>query len=114
MSQHNILITGASGYLGGTLLAHLPTASLPPYGKLYALVRTDDQAQAVTQYRAQPLKFDTKDESAVRAAVVDNSITIVYFLIDAIHSTAQRHFLKALAEVKQKTAQQVHFLHVSG
>ncbi|KAK7742428.1 hypothetical protein SLS62_010736 [Diatrype stigma] len=112
--SHNILITGASGYLGGTLLARLGAAKLPPYGNLYALVRTDDQAKAVLTYGAQPLKFDTRDEGALRAAVVEHKITVVYFLIDAIHSTAQTYFIKALGEVKQKTGQEVHFLHTSG
>lgn len=109
---HNILITGGSGYLGGTLLARLRAAGLPPYGTLYALVRSDSQADAVAQYGARPLRLDTQDEDAVRAAVIRNDITVVYFLIDAMRSTAQKYFIAALAEVKQKTGQDVHFLHV--
>lgn len=113
MTSHRILITGASGYLGGTLLARWKDADLPTYDKLYALVRTDAQAQAVKQYGAEPLAFDAKDEAAVLKAVVDNKITIVYYLIDAVRSEAQVNFIKALAEVKKATGQEVHFLHVS-
>jgi uncharacterized protein YbjT (DUF2867 family) len=71
MSSHRILITGASGYLGGTLLARWKEADLPAYDRLYALVRTDAQAEAVGQYGAEPLAFDPRDEAAVREAVVD-------------------------------------------
>lgn len=46
---NNILITGGSGYLGGTLLHRLKLAELPTYNTLYALVRTESQAQAVKQ-----------------------------------------------------------------
>lgn len=113
MPSHNILITGGSGYLGGTLLARWGTAHLPAYGKLFALVRTEAQAEAVRQYNAEPLMFDTRSESAVRRGIVDNKITIVYFLINALDGEAQVHFIKALAEVKQATGQEVHFLHVS-
>lgn len=45
--SHNILITGASGYLGGTILARWERAKLPPYQTLYALVRTKEQGEAV-------------------------------------------------------------------
>lgn len=112
MSFHNILVTGVSGYLGGTLLARWQDAQLPPYNELFALVRTDAQAEGVRQYGAQPLTLDIKDELAVRDAIVDNQITIVYFLIDAMHCEAQLHFIKALAEVKKLTGKEVHFLHV--
>lgn len=113
MASHRILITGASGYLGGTLLARWKDANLPAYDKFFALVRTDAQAQAVQQYGAEPLSFDATDEAAVLKAVVDNKITIMYYLIDAVRSEAQVNFIKALAEVKKATGQEVHFLHVS-
>ncbi|KAK7955725.1 uncharacterized protein PG986_004947 [Apiospora aurea] len=111
----NILITGASGYLGGTLLARWAAADLPPYSKLYALVRTGQQAEAVKkQYGAEPLLFDPYDEAAVRRGVVENRITVVFHLIDAFKSDSQVHVIKALAEVKKATGQTVHFLHTSG
>lgn len=113
MSSHRILITGASGYLGGTLLARWKEALLPSYNKLFALVRTDTQAEAVKQYGAEPLVFNAQDESAVFKALVDNKITIVYYLIDALNGEAQVYFIKALAEVKRITGMEVHFLHVS-
>lgn len=110
---HRILITGASGYLGGTMLAHFKHAQLPTFDKLYALVRTDSQAEAVKGYRADPLNLDLKDESAIHKAVFDNSITIVFFLIDAMSASTQTHFIKALGEVKRSTGRDTHFIHVS-
>ncbi|RSL62877.1 hypothetical protein CEP54_005462 [Fusarium duplospermum] len=111
---HNILLTGASGYLGGDLLAGLSNANLPPYGTLYALVRNQEQAKAVEQHGAKPLSFDVKDEASVRAAVLGNKITVVFFLIDAASSVSQELSIKALGEVKKKTGSEVHFLHTSG
>ena len=110
--SHRILITGASGYLGGSLLARIADANLPVYDKLYALVRTDEQADAVEKYGAEPLTINVKDEAAVRTAVVDNKITIVFFLIDAMSATSQGFFIKSLAEVKTMAGEEVHFLHV--
>lgn len=112
--SHNILVTGASGYLGGTLLARLSSAKLPAYHTLYALVRTDEQSEAVKQYGAEPIRFNTKDELSVKNAIIDNNISIVYFLIDATASETQVQIIKALGEVKKQTGKDVHFLHTSG
>ncbi|EXJ89271.1 hypothetical protein A1O3_02337 [Capronia epimyces CBS 606.96] len=112
--SHRILITGASGYLGGSLLARWGSVALPPYDRLYALVRTDEQAQAVKRYSAEPLRFEVNDDAAVREAIVNNKITIVYYLVDALSAKPQASFIKALAEVKETSGIDVHFLHTTG
>jgi nucleoside-diphosphate-sugar epimerase len=112
--SHNILITGASGYLGGTILARWERARLPPYQKLYALVRSEEQGEAVKKYGAKPIFFDIKDEASIRTAIIENQITVVYYLIDAMTSVSQIPMIKALAEVKKKIGKDVHFLHTSG
>jgi hypothetical protein len=109
-----ILITGTSGYLGGTLLSHLSHTPLPPQSTLYALVRSDSQASRVQVYGCTPLFLDFDDEAAVIKAIVDANISIIFFLIDALHSGLQIPLIKALGEVRRKNGGHVHFLHTSG
>jgi nucleoside-diphosphate-sugar epimerase len=111
--EYNILITGGSGYLGGTLLNQLKSADLPKYHKLFAFVRSDAQAEAVKQYAAEPLQFDMQDETSVRNTILKNRLNVVFFLVDAISSSSQGSFVKALAELSKATGQDVHFLHAS-
>lgn len=110
---HNILLTGVSGYLGGTLLADLPAASLPNINNLYALVRSDAQASAVRECsNAKPLVFDVRNKCAVHEAITAHEISIIVFLIDAASHVAQSYMIPALAEVKARTGKEVHFIHV--
>ncbi|KAH7178894.1 hypothetical protein DER46DRAFT_622434 [Fusarium sp. MPI-SDFR-AT-0072] len=110
---HNILLTGASGYLGGDLLAELASTDLPEHGRLFALVRSSEHADAVKQLGAEPLILDVHNEDAVHEAVLSHEITILFFLINSV-SASQKLFVKALGELKKKTGSDVHFLHTTG
>lgn len=112
--SHNILLTGASGYLGGTLLARWEKSNLPPYGHLYALIRSEEQAQKIKQYGAEPLLCNLHDHESLKKAIVDKDISIVFFLIDSRSDEHQPPIIEALAEVKAKTGKEVHFVHTGG
>lgn len=112
--SHSVLITGASGYLGGSLLAQLSRTELPPHKQIYALARSQEQADAVRQYGAEPLEINLEDDGSVFKAIVDAKISVVYYLVDAVKSHHQVSLIKALGEVKKQTGQDVHFLHTSG
>ncbi|KAJ7491295.1 NAD-P-binding protein [Mycena latifolia] len=107
-----ILLTGASGYIGGVLLnqikSDLPTA------EIYTLVRTADQAEKVESLGAHPVLFDLSKNQEIRKAVIDNGVTIVVHTADAMNFGPAQNFIEALAEVKKRTGQTVHFIHTSG
>ncbi|KAG9188593.1 hypothetical protein G6011_07298 [Alternaria panax] len=109
-----ILMTGASGYLGGSLLAQLHNTALPGNETIYALVRSQEQAEAVNKYDVLPLTLDWQDEKAITKSIVDAQIFVIYFLVDAVNSDMQIPLIKALGEVRMQTGREVHFLHTSG
>ena len=113
--SHNILVTGGSGYLGGSLLASWQQAQITGYDHLFALVRTDSQAESVKRlYGAEPVKCSLDDDRSISVLIVNRNITIVLYLIDAYKGAGATAFMKALSEVKKTTSKEVHFIFVSG
>jgi uncharacterized protein YbjT (DUF2867 family) len=79
--SHSVLITGGSGYLGGSLMAELSRTNLPPLHKLYALVRSKEQAESIKQYGAEPLILNLDDQESVVKSIVDLKITNNHHLL---------------------------------
>jgi NAD(P)-dependent dehydrogenase (short-subunit alcohol dehydrogenase family) len=111
----NILITGGSGYLGGSLLAELKNTDLPAHGTIYALVRSDEQAEKVkANYNATPITLDLEDQSAITATLLEKQISVVFHLISAVSAESQEKFIQGLGKVKEQLEVETHFLHTSG
>lgn len=110
----NILVTGASGYLGGTVLARWKEAGLKGYDSLFALVRKPKDAEAVKElYGANPITFDVTDANEVKGAITRHGITTVLFFLDAYNLKGQINFIQALAQVEKDTGEHVYFIYVS-
>ncbi|KAH0005498.1 NAD(P)-binding protein, partial [Aureobasidium melanogenum] len=84
------------------------------YTNLFDRSWTKSQAQAVKQYGAQPLDFDSYNAEAVEEAVLKYQIDIVFLLHDATKPGARVNFIKALSSLKEKNGTEVHLLHTSG
>lgn len=113
--RRNVLITGGSGYLGGSILAELKKTDLPPHGTTYALVRSDDQAGKVKEhYNATPITIDLEDQSAITATLLEKQISVVFHLLSAVSADSQEKFVQGLGKVKEQLGLETHFLHTSG
>lgn len=114
--SRNILITGGSGYIGGSLLTELKnTTEFPSHGTIFALVRNDEQADKVkSHYSATPVKLDLEDQSAITKTLLDKQISVVFFLINAFNADAQVKIIKGLEAVKDQHRIETHFLHTTG
>lgn len=114
--SRNILITGGTGYIGGSLFAELKnTSDIPAHGTIYALVRNDEQAEKVRQhYDAIPLILDLEDQAAITTTLLEKQISVVFFMINAFNANAQLKFIQALEAVKHRHQLETHFLHTTG
>lgn len=73
MSQ-NILITGAAGFIGGSLLAELVSRQNGPIKTLNisAIVRSEEQAQALAKLDVNVIQADLKDEKSMSEVILRN------------------------------------------
>lgn len=113
----NVVVTGGSGYLGGSLLAYLKQNkdALPAGTTLYGLVRSEDQAEKTRKYYGiEPVIIDLQDEDDIFKTLEKYNITVIAFLIDARNSEVQLRMIRSLAKIQKKTGKQTHLIQTAG
>lgn len=69
----NVLVTGAAGFIGGSVVAALASGNAPlPAKNIFAAVRTDEQEQSLQSLGIRVLRLDLQNELAVIEAVLQN------------------------------------------
>ncbi|XXG95183.1 hypothetical protein Hte_001443 [Hypoxylon texense] len=114
MSQ-NILITGAAGYIGGSLLAELVSRQDSPIKTLNfsAAVRSEEQAKSLSKLGVNVVQVDLRDEAAVSEVILRNEIDIVVQTASSRDPTLVTHIIKALGRRHEVSGKETYFIHSS-
>ncbi|CAH0025986.1 unnamed protein product [Clonostachys rhizophaga] len=114
-SASNVLITGTSGFIGGSLLADLLARADSPIknAKLFAAARSDEQVKSVSKLGINVLQVDLTDEKSVLDAVVKNEVDIVIHTAGAILPQMATNLIRALGERRRASGIETHYIHTS-
>lgn len=102
-----ILLVGASGYIGGTVLHHLLESSHPVLSRstITVLIRGQDRAQRLTEAygdRVHPIVFDGLDDTARVAAVASEHDVVVSAAL-GFHLPGARALVQGLATRRRQS-----------
>ncbi|KAJ0382175.1 hypothetical protein COL922a_013087 [Colletotrichum nupharicola] len=115
--SHNILITGAAVYIGGSVLADFLERTSGPINKanIFAVVRTEEQAQKLhaAKLGVNVVQFDLANQQAVAEAIVENKIDLVIHTAGVIDHQPLSNLMKGLGELHVATDKDVYFVHTS-
>ncbi|KAF9878654.1 NAD dependent epimerase/dehydratase [Colletotrichum karsti] len=111
--SHNILITGAAGYIGGSVLANFLARSSGPIktANLFAAVRSEEQMEKLANLNVHVVQLDLADERAVKQVVADNDIDFVIYTAGVIDQRPVSSLIESLGERRMSTGRDVYFIY---
>ncbi|KAH6889858.1 NAD dependent epimerase/dehydratase family protein [Thelonectria olida] len=115
MSSTKILIVGATGYIGGSILTTLlqSTDANIKASTISAFVRKQDHADLLKEKGVNPILFSGLDDTKIVREVASKH-DIVINSASAFLSDAAEALILGLADRKKETGKETHFIHTSG
>ncbi|KAL8371166.1 hypothetical protein RB595_001149 [Gaeumannomyces hyphopodioides] len=115
MASQKILLTGATGYIGGTVLTTLLASSEPAIkaSSISALVRKEEQAAVLRGLGVEPILFKGLDDvDALRRAAAEHDAVI--HTASSQHDASAVALIRGLGDRKKATGKETHFIHTAG
>ncbi|KAJ5893612.1 hypothetical protein N7495_005303 [Penicillium taxi] len=110
----NILITGAAGYIGGSIVADFLARNTVDAGRLFAAVRTEEQAISLSKLCVHVLQLDLTDKDAVIKSLLAHDIRVVIHTASSINPTMPLNLITALSKQGEVSGIKTSFIHSSG
>ncbi|KAJ4142706.1 hypothetical protein NW754_010149 [Fusarium falciforme] len=115
MAQRKILVTGATGYVGGSVLTTLLKSgvALVQSSAVTALVRKKDQADILASQGIKTSIFrDLDDSEHLRRVATEHDVVI--HTASGFHLGSALALIEGLSQRKAKKGGNVHYIHTSG
>ncbi|KAF2482541.1 hypothetical protein BDY17DRAFT_298706 [Neohortaea acidophila] len=116
MTHSKILVTGAAGYVGGSVLSYLKTleSSSIDAGSVIGAVRSEEQVDALTAARFNVQQVNLSDEQAVAELVLRNEIDVVVHCASGLDRDLVVNLIHALGKRREASGKATYFIHTSG
>ncbi|KAF5644811.1 NAD dependent epimerase dehydratase family [Fusarium tjaetaba] len=112
----NILLTGATGFIGGSVLAALLRSPSLQSGPVTCLMRGPDRASLLSAtygHRVKPVLYEGLDDLEATTAVAAQHDVVINTTL-SYHSPSTKALLRGLAQRKAVTGHDVWMIHTSG
>ncbi|GKU21468.1 unnamed protein product [Fusarium langsethiae] len=109
----NILITGAAGYIGGSIVADILSRNdeVLKSVALFAAVRNQEQVDQISKIGVKALLVDLSDKSAVEDVISQNEIDLVVHTASAMHPAMTSSLISALGKRRQASGSKTYLIH---
>jgi nucleoside-diphosphate-sugar epimerase len=113
MSSLKILLVGATGYIGGSVLSTLLGSGIHSTHAITVLVRGEDKAKALEELGVKTVTFKDLDEVELLRTVAGQH-DIVINAGPGFNTAAAKAFVLGLGDRKKQTGREIHYIHTSG
>ncbi|ESZ99030.1 NAD dependent epimerase/dehydratase family protein [Sclerotinia borealis F-4128] len=115
MASTKILFTGATGYVGGSILSTILQQDADFLSKysLSVLMRKEEQARVFSAQGVNTILFSSLDDTEFLQKVAREHDVIINAAFGP-HTAAAVAFVTGLGDRKKQTGKEVHYLHISG
>ncbi|KAH7469828.1 hypothetical protein FOMA001_g14658 [Fusarium oxysporum f. sp. matthiolae] len=113
---HNVLVTGAAGYIGGSVIADIlsRTDERLKAVNIFAAARSQDQVDKISKLdRVHAFLVDLQDKPAVEYAIAKYEIDIVIHTAGAIFPDMLSNLLSGLGDRRRATGNKTYLIHAS-
>ncbi|KAH7143668.1 hypothetical protein EDB81DRAFT_501355 [Dactylonectria macrodidyma] len=115
MAQLKVLLTGATGYVGGSVLSTLLSSTNPLLQQLSisALVRKQQQAEVLQTKGVKAVVFRDLDDAELLTRVASEHDVVIH-TASGFHLGSASALIKGLGLRRAGTGGKVHYIHTSG
>ncbi|PVH67617.1 NAD(P)-binding protein [Cadophora sp. DSE1049] len=115
MAPTKILLTGATGYIGGSILSLLlkPSSGIAPSHSISVLIRGEEKVPTFKDLGVTPILFQSLDESELLRKVASEH-DIVIHTAQGYHVSSAKSLVLGLGDRVAATGAKVHYLHTTG